>query len=60
MMFHIKNPAIARVIINKDNKILRLTNTRDRGRPPNIRMNKVKDISGYRFTSIEKQSWLFS
>ena len=28
-----KNPAIARVIINKDNKILRSTNTRDRGRP---------------------------
>ena len=47
MMFHIKNPAIARLIINKDNEISRPTNTRDRGRPPNIRMNKVKDISGY-------------
>ena len=46
-MFYIKNPAIARVIINKDNKIPRLTNMRDRGRPPNIRMNKVKDISEY-------------
>ena len=47
MTFHIKNPAIARIIINKDNKILRSPNTRDRGRPLNIRMNKVKDISGY-------------
>ena len=46
-MFHIKNPAIARVIINKDNKISRPTNTRDRGKPLNIRMNKIKDISGY-------------
>ena len=46
-MFHIKNPAIARVIINKDNKIPKPTNTRDKGRPPNIRMNKVKDINGY-------------
>ena len=54
-MFHIKNLAIAREIINKDNKISRPTNTRDRERPPtrdrerppNIRMNKVKDISGY-------------
>ena len=43
-MFHIKNLAIARVIINKDNKTLRPTNTRDRGRPLNIKMNKVKDI----------------
>ena len=42
-----KKPAIAGIIINKDNKISRSTNTRDRGRPPNIRMNKVKDISGY-------------
>ena len=41
-----KNPAIARVIINKDNKISRSTN-RDKGRPLNIGMNKVKDISGY-------------
>ena len=47
MMFHIKNPAITRVIINKDNKISRPTNTRDREKPPNIRMNKVKDVSGY-------------
>ena len=47
MMFHIKNLAIVRVIINKDNKTLRPTNTRDRGRPLNIKMNKVKDISGY-------------
>ena len=46
-MFHIKNLAIARVIINKDNKISKPTNTKDRGRPPNIRMNKVKDINGY-------------
>ena len=46
-MFHIKNPAIARVIINKDNKISKPTNIRDRGRLLNIRMNKVKDISGY-------------
>ena len=46
-MFHIENPTITRVVINKDNKILRPTNTRDRGRPSNIRMNKVKDISGY-------------
>ena len=46
-MFYIKNPAIAKVIINKDNKIPRPTNMRDRGRPPNIRMNKVKDISEY-------------
>ena len=46
MMFYMKNPAIARVIINKDNKISRSTNTRDRGRPPSIRMNKVKDING--------------
>ena len=36
------------------------SNARDRGRPSNNKMNKVKDISGYRFTSIEKQSWLFS
>ena len=46
-MFHIKTPAIARVIINRDNKISRPTNIRDRGRPPNIRISKVKDISGY-------------
>ena len=46
-MVQIKNPNIARVIINKDNKISRPTNTRDRGRPSNIKMNKVKDISGY-------------
>ena len=46
-MFHIKNSAIARVIITKDNKILRPNNTRDRGRLPDIIMNKVKDISGY-------------
>ena len=42
-----KNPSIAGIIINKDNKISRFTNTRDRGRPPNISMNKVKDINGY-------------
>ena len=46
-MFHIKNPAIARVIINKDNKISRPTNTRNKEKPPNIKMNKVKDINGY-------------
>ena len=46
-MFHMKNPAIVGIIINKDNKISRSTNTRDRGRPLNIRMNKVEDISGY-------------
>ena len=46
-MFHIKNPVIARVIINKDNKIPRPTNSRDRGRPPKFRMNNVKDINGY-------------
>ena len=39
MMFHMKNLAIAGIIINKDNKISRSTNTRDRGRPPDIRMN---------------------
>ena len=59
-IFHLKNPAIARVIIKKDNKIARPTNTRDRGRLSNIKMNKVKDISGYGFTSIERQSGLFS
>ena len=39
MMFHMKNPVIARIIINKNNKISRSTNTRDRGRPSDIRMN---------------------
>ena len=47
MMFHIKNPTIARVIINKNNKISKSTNTRDKGRPPNLRMNEFKNISGY-------------
>jgi len=42
-----KNLAIAGIIINKDNKISRSTNIRDRRRPPNIRMNKVNDINGY-------------
>ena len=46
-MFHIKNPAIARVIINKDNKISKPTDTIDRGRPPNIRMNYCKYISNF-------------
>ena len=32
MMFHMKNPTIVKIIINKDNKISRPTNTRDRGR----------------------------
>ena len=41
-MFHIKNPAIARVIINKDNKISRPANTRDRRKPPNIKINRSK------------------
>ena len=41
-MFHMKNPTIARIIINKDNKISRSTNTRDRGTPPNIKMNRSK------------------
>ena len=40
-----KKPAIAGIIINKDNKISRSTNIRDRGRPLDIRMNKVKDIN---------------
>ena len=39
MMFHMKNLAIVGIIINKDNKISRSTNTRDRGRLPDIRMN---------------------
>ena len=39
MIFLMKNPAIARIIINKGNKISRFTNTRDRGGPPDIRMN---------------------
>ena len=34
-----KNPVVAGIIINKDNKISRSTNTRDGGRPPYIRMN---------------------
>ena len=38
-MFHMKNPVIAGIIINKDNKISRSTNIRDRGKPPDIRMN---------------------
>ena len=38
-MFHMKNSAIARIIINKDNKISVSTNTRDKGRPLDIRMN---------------------
>jgi len=42
-----KNPAITGIIINKDNKISRSINTKDKGSPLNIRMNKVKDISGY-------------
>ena len=39
MMFHIKNPIIAGIIINKDNKISGSINTRDRGRPLDIIMN---------------------
>ena len=46
-MFHMKNPAIAGIIINKDNKISRSTNTRDRGRPLDIRINQVKDSNGH-------------
>ena len=46
-MFYMKNPAITKVIINKDNKISKSTNTIDRGRPPNIKMNKVKDLNEY-------------
>ena len=34
-----KNLAIAGIIINKDNKISRFTNTRDRGRLADIRIN---------------------
>ena len=37
-----KNPAIARIIINKDNKISRSTNTKDRRRPSDIRINWSK------------------
>ena len=47
MMFYMKNPAIAEIIINIDNKIPRSTNTRDRGKPSDIRMNYVKDFSGH-------------
>ena len=38
-IFHMKNPTIARITINKDNKISRSTNTRDRGRLPDIKIN---------------------
>ena len=37
-----KNPAIAIIIINKDNRISRSTNTKDRTRPPDIRINWLK------------------
>ena len=37
-----KNPAIARIIINKDNKISRSTNTKNRRRPSDIRINWSK------------------
>ena len=33
-----KNPTIAGIIINKDNKISISTNTRHRGRPPDIKI----------------------
>ena len=36
---HKKNPTITKIIINKYNKIMRSTNTINRGKFPNIRMN---------------------